>query len=151
MKTARVTNRNCYIVDASVGVKWLFREKMHEKAMAFVEGLRKKKFQIVVPEIFYSELASACWKRARKKIVSMEQAVTAHEFVMSLPLMRYSDHELSDVALENALQYQISTYDGLYITLAEIYLAPLVTADDNLLAKCQKRFEFIEHLADIEI
>ena len=68
---------------------------------------------------------------------------------MKLSLERYSDRELSDVALENALQYGISVYDALYVSLAEIYVAPLVTADETLFKACKGRFDFILSLEEI--
>lgn len=64
-------------------------------------------------------------------------------------LQRYADFELADVALENALRFNISAYDGLYLALAEIYVAPLVTADETLLQACRGRFDFIESLKDL--
>ena len=81
--------------------------------------------------------------------MTFQDAVRNHDQIMALKLERYSDHELSDIALKNALQYKISTYDALYLSLAEIYLAPLVTADDSLFKACKDRFDFIEHLSEM--
>lgn len=138
------------VLDASVGVKWFFKEEGWEKAAFFKSQFLEQQIKIVVPEIFYAELASACFKRVRRKILSTEQAMAYLDEAIDLPLQRYSDHELSDVAMGNALQYRISVYDALYLSLAEIYTSPLITADRALLKACGGRFDFIESLEDFE-
>ncbi len=139
---------NRFIFDASVAVKWFFDEEEDEKARRFLRLLRQKEIEIVVPELFYCEFASACWKKVSKNLVSFEYASQALDDIAALPLKRYPDYELFDVAFGNAIQYGISAYDGFYVALAEIYVAPLVTADEGLLAACRGRFDFIESLKD---
>lgn len=139
------------VVDASVGVKWFFEEELSEKALDCLGMFDKNKLNIVVPEIFYSEIASACWKRARKKSITIERAIRAQDRLMSFSFEKYSDRELSDVALTNALQFGISVYDGLYLALAEVYFSPLITADKALFNKCKGKFDFIEYLGDFEV
>jgi len=140
-----------FILDASVGVKWFFHEEASDKALTFLERLDQKKIRIVVPEIFYMELASACWKREKKREISEEYAIKIPHRIESFSLEKYPDYELFGVALDNALHYEISVYDAVYLSLAEIYLAPLVTADQMLLKACQGRFDFIESLRDVKI
>lgn len=113
-----------------------------------MERLSRQEIRIVVPEIFYSELASTCWKSVKRRGVPIGCAIAYLDCVMDLPLETYSDRELSDVALENALRFNISVYDALYLSLAEVYLAPFVTADEALVKAC-KRFDFIEFLGDV--
>ena len=136
------------IVDASVGAKWFFEEKLQEKALHLIEGARQGLITLVVPEIFYVELASVCRKRVRRGTMSAGDAVDTFDRIVELPLTKCSDLELSDVALENALRFGISAYDGLYLALAEVYVSPLVTADETLLKACERKFDFIEALQD---
>lgn len=140
-----------FIFDASVAVKWFFEEKLSEKAKQFLILLNDGKIEIVVPEFFYLEFANVCWKKFKMGLVSVTQALRALDDIVELSLTRYSDYELSDVALENALRFNISAYDGLYVALAEIYVAPLVTADKALLKACQGRFDFIEPLSEVAL
>lgn len=137
-----------WVVDASVGAKWFFEEALQEKALHLIEGAKQNLITLIVPEFFYIELASVCRKRVRGKKISVGDALDALDRIVGLPLTKYSDAELSDVALENALRFGISVYDGLYLALAEIYVAPLVTADEILLKACKGRFDFIESLQD---
>jgi predicted nucleic acid-binding protein len=140
-----------FVVDASVGVKWLFPEEMTENANVLKERLNFGKARIVVPEIFYAEVASACWKRVRRKRILSVEAMRALDLAASFPLKKYSDFELADVGLEHSLRLGVSVYDGLYLALAEIYVSPLVTADEMLYRACEGKFEFIEFLGEIKI
>ncbi len=137
------------IVDASVGFKWFFEEEDSGKAILLLERFQKNEIKIIVPEIFYSEVANTYWKKVKKKLISVKQAMEFLDHIASLSLAKYSDFELADVGLENALRFNISAYDGLYLALAEIYLAPLITADTTLYNACRDRFDFIELLQDV--
>lgn len=88
---------------------------------------------------------------SKKKIATMSEVIEYLEKIMKLPLMAYSDKELADVALENAQRFGITAYDGLYVALSELYLAPLVTADEKLFKACRNRFHFIESLRDMKL
>jgi len=139
------------VVDASIAIKWSFHEPLSEKAGELLVLHRRQKVQIVVPEFFYCEFASVCWKKVKMKLSTVKEAIQALEDTDHLSFRRYSDHELSDVALDNALLYNISIYDALYLSLAEIYVAPLITADETLVKACRGRFDFIESLRDVRL
>lgn len=140
-----------FIVDASVAAKWYFDEEMKEQACQLIEKLKRKEIHILVPGVFYSEVANICWKRVKKRILQIEDAVDTLDDMLELPLESFADQELADIALGHAIHFDISVYDGLYLALAEVYLAPFVTADENLLRKCRNRFEFIESLRDLKL
>lgn len=138
-----------FVLDASVGAKWFFQEELEERALRLKEGFQNKEIKVIVPEIFFAELANACWKRVQRKLISIEDAVMHLDIMMKLPLKVYSIRELADVALENALRFGISVYDALYLSLAEVYVCPLITADKALFKACRRRFDFIEFLGNI--
>lgn len=137
-------------MDASLGAKWYFDEEMREEADLFRKRLENREIALIVPEIFYPEMASVCRKKFQLREITSLEALEIFGEVQRLPLTKYSDAELADVALENALRFGISVYDGLYTALAELYVTPLVTADRELFEKCKDRFEFIEYLGDIK-
>ena len=137
------------VLDASVGIKWFFEEEESDKAALLMDAIEKKAIEVMVPEIFYPEFASTCWKKVKKKVATLAWAIEALDRVTALSLKKYSDFELADVALENTLRYKISIYDALYLALAEIYAVPLITADEFLLKACRGRFDFIEPLSEV--
>ncbi len=142
---------NPIIVDASVGVKWLFQEPDSHQAISLLNRFQRREIKIIVPEIFYLEVANTCWTKAKNKLASVKQVIDSLDRINDLSFIKYSDRELADVALENALRFAISVYDGLYLALAEIYLAPLITADEALYHACRGRFDFIELLQDVSL
>lgn len=139
------------IVDASVGVKWFFQEEGREAALKILDFIKGKKLWLTVPEIFYLEIANACWKRVCRRLIPSSEANAILEQLVKVPSDHFSDGRIVRAALENALTFEISIYDALYVTLAETYAAPLVTADENLLKACRKRhFEWGEHLKEFD-
>ncbi len=140
---------NQVIVDASVGVKWLFQEHDSSQAISVLHRFQRGEIKIIVPEIFYLEVANTCWTKAKKKLATVKQVIDSLDRINDLSLIKYSDQELADVALENSLRFNTSVYDSLYLALAEIYLAPLITADEALYNACRDRFDFIELLQDV--
>ena len=139
-----------FVLDNSVLVKCFFNEEGTEKAASFLQGFREKRIRIVLPEFALSEFANTCLKKVRKKIALMSQALRHLNALVELPLEWYRDRELLDVALENGYFFGISVYDALYVSLAEIYMAPLVTADKALYKACHGRFDFIEYLGEMD-
>lgn len=141
---------NQCVIDSSVGAKWIFEEDQQEKALLLLRGIEEDRLKVVVPELFYLEMANVAWKRVWKKGGDLEAIAESLDRILDLRLIKYPDHELADVAFENAVRLNVSAYDGAYLALAEIYVSPLVTADKKLLEACRGRFDFIEPLKDFQ-
>ncbi len=139
-----------FVIDASVGVKWFFNEESSKQARNLIQRFERKEIKLIVPEFFYAELANVFRRRVRQKEIGIKSALEAFDALIAYSFDRYSDHELSDVALENALRLGISIYDALYIALAEIYVSPLITADEVLTRACRTRFDFILPLSELK-
>ena len=140
-----------FVLDASVVAKWIFQEEDSEKAEIFRQELKDEKIKIFVPEFLWLELANICWLKVKRKFSTVEKAIEGLDQILDSPLKFYPDRELADVALENALRFGVPAYDGLYLALAEVYFAPLVTADEKLFKICRGRFDFIESLKEVEL
>ncbi len=139
------------ILDASVAVKWLSQEPLTEKAFELYSEFDKGAIKMIVPELFFLELGNFCVGKFKKDSSSWDIMTKQLEEIAELPFEKRSDFELHDVAVSNACIYGISAYDGVYLSLAEMYNAPLITVDEALLKACQGRFDFIEHLKDFKI
>ena len=139
-----------YIVDASVAIKWFVEEELRDRAVSFFDGVKKGKIKAVVPTLFFTEMSNICWKKSLKKDLTYHQASEILKDIRQMPLKRYEDYELFDVAFGNALQFGITVYDAMYVSLAEIYAVPLVTADDALIKACKGRFDFILPLDEVK-
>lgn len=137
-----------YVVDASVAAKWFFHENATEMASQIYDSMEQKRISVVVPDLFFVELASVWHRRVRNGSTGLSQAIRALENIRHLFFERCSDFEFADVAFEHATILKVSIYDAIYLSIAETYCAPLITADEVLIKACNKRFDWIKPLED---
>ena len=139
-----------YVIDASVASKWFFREEESEIAEQLLAMFEEGQSRMVVPSLFYSEMGNIVLKKIRRKDCSLAEGLDKIRQLSALTLEKRNDEEFLDVALENAVRFKISVYDSLYLSLAEAYCSPLITADRCLFLSCHKQFDFIELLTDFQ-
>lgn len=138
------------IIDASVALKWFFDEELKEVAEDIFDQIETRKIKAIVPEIFYFEMSNICSMKSRRKLAEPALVMTYFSKILDIGLERHLHETIADVALEYSLQMEVSVYDASYLALAEIYGAPLVTADKKLVRACQGKFELIEYLGDFK-
>ena len=116
-----------FVVDASVGVKWLFPEPLAAEATR----LRDPSHQLHVPAFFEIELANILWKKLRRSLLTRVQADLILAQIPLLPLVRHSDAPLLPSAFDLADRTQRTVYDCLYLALAVHVGGQMVTADER--------------------
>lgn len=116
------------IIDASVGVKWLIVEELTDRANALVGE------DISVPALFYSEVANAIWKKARRGELELGPVV---EQLPKLLLITSTIDDAAFAARALALGHELDhpVYDCVYLAIAEKREELLVTADSKFLRK----------------
>lgn len=117
-----------YVVDASVGAKWLIPEPDSDKALALIDSDVER----IVPDLFFSEIGNILWKRTRAGEFSADLAAEALNRLDAIPLVIYPVKELMNLTIEIATGYNRSFYDSAYLALALHERAPLLTADSRL-------------------
>ena len=139
-----------YIIDASVAAKWFFNdEPFKDHALILLDCLNSRQIKGVVPELFYSEFFSVCSNQLRKKKINFNDASKILDDLVDMPFERYPERDFAYISFVNAVRLGISVYDAVYISLAEIYAVPLVTADEVLIKACKNRFDFILPLSEL--
>ena len=117
------------MLDASVGVKWFSQrgEDSLPQALAIREGHLAGDVQVMVPDLFYYEVANAL---VHKKDTPVEaiQSVVGDLFDLGLEAFP-ADTELLAASATLARQFGITVYDACYIALAREQRCPLVTAN----------------------
>lgn len=116
------------VVDASVVIKWLIDEPLHDNArrlLAAGENLH-------APDLLIAEVGNIAWKKATRKEIEASQARSIALALPDLPLSLHASDELIDRALQIALVINHPVYDCLYLACAEVLNATLVTADERL-------------------
>ena len=122
------------VVDASVALKWfLSGEPQARQALAIVQDGAT----LIAPDFLIAEVCNAAWRSVRLGRISQAQldeiAITLPRFFDGL----VSASRLASRAVAIAGQLDHPVYDCLYLSLAEMQDARLVTADTHLLRKVQ--------------
>ena len=120
------------VVDASVALKWFLPdEPLAAEALAII----RDGSALVAPDILIAEVCNAAWRSARLGRIGQNQM---SEIAAILP--RFFDTLVGAAALAPravviAGELDHPVYDCLYVALAEVRQARLVTADTRLVAR----------------
>lgn len=126
------------VVDASVLVELLTDGRHTELAE---RRLREEPGWLWAPHLVDAEVGQALRAGVRRSRFGSELAAAALEDLIQMRLQRVSHHLLADRAWE--LRDNLSFYDGLYVALAEVLEAPLLTFDARLARAPGARAEVI--------
>ena len=119
------------VVDASVAVKWFVPEERSAEA----DEVASSGCALRAPNLIRIEVASALTKKARRKLV---QPAHVSEYVGLLPryFEQIGDHEpMMAAAIAMSVEIDHPLYDCIYVEMARMQEATLVTDDLRLLAK----------------
>lgn len=118
------------VVDASVAVKWMVREKGNDAARSLFE----LPDPLIAPDWLLIEVASAFWRKVKD---SHLLAYHAEQHIVDLPEFfsaMHPSHDLIPAALRLSFRLKHSVYDCLYLALAEREDCRVVTADAEFVA-----------------
>jgi predicted nucleic acid-binding protein len=130
------------VIDASVAVKWVLAEDAADRAAA----LRAQPDELIAPTLIAAEIGSAMRKRVVARLLSLPEALRAARTATALLNRLVPDPELTQRALELAIELRHPIYDCIYLALAEREKCALVTADQDLLAKAKRARIDARHL-----
>ncbi len=122
------------VVDASVAAKWILPEAGSSVAAA----LRPQDSELIAPSLLAAEIGNAIWKAARRGNVSTSEALTGIEAALIWFETLIPIEELRVRALALAIELGHPIYDCFYLALAERENAPLVTADEAMIAAARR-------------
>ena len=129
-KTVKDSKRNTeFIIDASVVVKWLCRdrEQFLEHSDAILYAFRKEKFELYSPELLLYEVGNALLKG---KSLTLQDARVAFATLFYFEIHFVSiDSKLSQKSYEIAQKIGVTFYDAVYLALAAKFDVPLITAN----------------------
>jgi predicted nucleic acid-binding protein len=117
-----------YVVDASVAVQWFFEEAQTAAALR----LRGARHQRHAPDLLLVEVDNVVCKRVRRKEITAADGREVRASLRLIPIQIHPSVPLLDSAYELAVRTNCSIYDCLYVALAMLLGAPMVTADRRL-------------------
>ena len=121
------------VLDTSVIVKWFIEEKGSERALLWLEKYIKKEEIILVPSLFFYEIANVL--RYNKRLPTNEILNLIEElFHLNLKIEEVTP-ELIMRGVVLARERNISIYDAIFVVLAKIYQLSFYTADEKLYKK----------------
>lgn len=117
------------VVDASVGIKWIVLEKDSHYAELYLHDHLIKKEEIIVPDIFYYEIANTL---LTKFSIPANKGLALLRKIYQVNLILY--HPTQD-DIENTFRFsrnfKTSFYDMLYAVVAKKHKTILITADER--------------------
>ncbi len=117
------------VVDASIIVKWFADEAGTKKALGLLDAHASGKILLVAPELAFLEALNAL----RYKGKSEKELLAANRDLWEVQLHIEKLNEfLLEKATQIALQHGLSIYDAIYVSLANMFGVPLITADEDL-------------------
>ena len=134
------------VLDTSVIYKWYVEEENTTKALSLRDDFVKRGIETVIPDFLFHELANALRYNPKIEREEVEETID-NLFELGLETV-LATPTLTKEALKIAYDYQITVYDGLYITLAQNLEFEFITADKKLYEKT-KGLPFVKYLRDI--
>lgn len=121
------------VVDASAALKLVLPEPGSEVVVERLEAEVDAGTDLVVPELFWVEVANTLWKRTRYRDATQRISVAdARMGFAELQVAAFRSEPvrpLSGWALEISLDLGVAVYDSLYLALAERHDARWITTD----------------------
>ena len=114
-----------YVLDASAAVEYLLESPFGARVAAVIAGAR-----LIAPDTLDAEVMSALRNRVLQSAIDEARAVKALADLETLPVERIPYRPL--IALAWQYYHNVTAYDALYVALAEVYGATLVTVDGHL-------------------
>lgn len=117
------------VIDASIAIKWFVAEPGTEAALS----LRAERLS--APDLLIPECANILWKKVARGELSGAEALLAARLLERVDVQLHPMRALLEPALRLAMTLNHPAYDCIYLALAEINDATLVTADRALYRK----------------
>jgi len=121
------------VVDASVVVKWFLPEDRSADARTWLT----EEYELLAPDLLWAELGNVLWKKQRRGELDHRTATRCLRDLARVPIALHPARPLVHPALELAIRYGITVYDGLYLALAAGNGCRVVTADRRLHEACR--------------
>jgi len=115
------------VLDASAAIEWLFQSpagvKIDRRIFSVSESLH-------APHLLDVEVVQVLRRYVRDKTITAQRGLEALEDLGDLPLNRYPHDFLTPRVWE--LRATLTAYDAVYVALAELLDAPLLTCDGRI-------------------
>lgn len=143
--------RSPVCVDANIVVKLVVPEPNRLLALALWGKWLNEDREIVAPYLFHFEITSAIWRKAKRGLMSVEEAKEAVRGALMLGVRLLHPSNISLKAFDLAARFdRPAAYDTHYLALAEMTEGEFWTADERLYNAVRDDFSRIHWLGDYQ-
>ena len=137
-----------YVVDASVGFKWFIEEDYSDNADKLLEDFANGLVELKAPKSFMQEFCNGIRKYVVRGLLDEKLARDYIEEMSKIPIDYIEiDWKITKNAYEKALELSITVYDAIYIVIADMFNAIMVTADNKLYRRLKDHAKIL-HIKD---
>jgi predicted nucleic acid-binding protein len=137
------------VVDASVAVKVVLEEEFSDRARTFIADSRRNRRPLFGPPHLASEVTNAIHQKLYHQNITEAEADEALQQFLELPIHLFATPQLytraSEFSRANGLR---STYDSLYVILAQMLDAEMWTDDRQLLRDIETIAPWVRWIRD---
>ncbi len=138
------------VPDANTALRWLLPERsLSAEATQMVSDFAGGHINLVAPYHFPMEVGSGLRRQVATHKMTHTEARRRFDRFLATNIPTRDVQGLIEKAFDNCQRFSISIRDSLYVSLAEVYQVPLLTADEDLL-RALSRFPFKMFLADYQ-
>lgn len=138
-----------YVVDASAALKWRFQdEDASQQALDLFTDYVSGRVNLIGPHQLPYEFASVIRDRVLERKLDRDDGARAIRSFLALRVPTLHPEGLVGVAYDVSFRYNLSLYDSLYVALAQMEHAPLVTGDRRLVHAVGTRFDLMVPLEE---
>jgi predicted nucleic acid-binding protein len=123
------------VIDASVAAKWFLppsHETLTAEALRMLQSYAEGRLRLLAPDLFWPEFGNVLWKAVRQGRMSQESAEEAIQALEDRRILTAPSLPLLKDAFAISAASGRTVYDAMYVALAIVSNAPLVTADERL-------------------
>jgi predicted nucleic acid-binding protein len=144
--------RNQGVVDASVALKWYFRdEEFIPQADSLLEAFSSGIATITAPSFIRYEVANALTVANRQGRLSLDQLLNRLQSFFALDIVPPTDDDaLLLSAIQLATQVPVAFYDALYLAIAQRLDYNFVTADERLHRRTKDKLPWVVWIGNLE-
>jgi predicted nucleic acid-binding protein len=123
------------VIDASVAAKWFLPasgETFTAEALRMLQDCTEGRLRLLAPDLFWPAFGNILWNAVRQGRISRESAEEAIQALEERRIPTTASLPLLKDAFAISAAYGRTVYDAMYVALAIVSNAPLVTADERL-------------------
>lgn len=128
------------VVDTGVAAKWYLNEEFEEEAARVLDAGDKGEARLVAPDSIGTELFNVLWQhhvghRGKGSSLPLEEVNSYWQEFLGAPIELFRTAPLTSRAVEIVLDTGVIIYDALFLALAEVGEAALVTTDERTILR----------------